>query len=117
MEIPPKPNRNATKIILIEISLQGIEQSCITPLVNSNIPHIIEFEKSKLFIPNNFKKGYNTCPKMEIILLFFKIDNITLKSTTKPPIITTVLILDMILFPKISPKLEKLTSSLLLVLL
>ena len=51
-----------------------------------------------------------TFPNMEIIWLLFNIDKIMLKRTTNPPIITTVLIADKILLPKISPKLEKLTS-------
>jgi len=41
------------------------------------------------------------------ILLFSNIDIITENRTTKPPIITTVFILFIMLFPKTSPKFEK----------
>jgi len=41
------------------------------------------------------------------ILLFSNIEIITENSTTNPPIITTVFILFIMLFPKISPKFEK----------
>lgn len=111
-ENPPNPSKKAVKIRLIEICLQGMAATCITPLVSSRIPQIKEVGKRISSIPKALKKGNKEEERIEIILLFFKMDKMTLKRTTKPPIIVTVLIADKILLPKISPKLEKVTCSL-----
>ena len=109
IEIPAKPNKKLVNIILIDIFLHGIVEMPITPLVSSKIPDIKEVQKLKSCIPNNLKIGKMILANNSIILLFFKIESITLNKTTNPPIMTTVEIEEVILFPNISPRLEKFT--------
>lgn len=106
IEIPPNPNRKEDKIILIEISLQAIELICLTPFVTSIIPDKKLLAKALLLIPNKLKTGSSKEDVILIILLFSRIDNTTLKRTTKPPIINIVLVADRIELLNTSPKLE-----------
>lgn len=103
-DIPPNPNKNAQSIILTEMAFTEIEAIILTPLVSSIIPLISPDENSGLiFIA--LKIGLINLHSKSKIPLLFIIDRITLKSTTKPPISTTVLVAFVILVPKIFPKL------------
>ena len=107
IEIPPKPSKKEHIIILIEIHLLGIPLINFTPFVSSIIPETMEVDMLVLFIPNILKIGVTILENMCKIPLLFKIDIITLNKTTNPPIIIIVLIADIMLLLKTSPKLEK----------
>ncbi len=102
IDIPPKPSKNAQIIILKEIFFIGILEIRETPLVSSTIPDNIPYEKL-LGILSILKNGERILDNMSNTPVFFKIEIITLKSITNPPIITTVLIEVIILFCKILP--------------
>lgn len=96
-------------MIFIDIFLHGIAEMPITPFVNSKIPEIKEMQKLKSCIPNNLKIEKIILANSSIILLFFRIESITLNNITNPPITTIVEIEEEMLFPSISPKFEKFT--------
>lgn len=110
IEMPPNPNKNADKIIFVEIILYGIELIILTPFVNSIIPDKKPLQKFELLIPQNLKIGSNKEDANASILLFSSMDKTTLNSTTKPPIINIVLVAEEIDLPKTSPKFEKETD-------
>ena len=102
IEIPPKPNKNAQIIILVDMHLFGIEAIEQIPFVSSSIPVIVPSEK--LFdMPNTFKNGDKVFPNISKILLLFKIDIITEKRTINPPIKKIEFIAEIILVDSISP--------------
>ena len=103
-EIPPKPSKNAQRIILIEIAFSGIFATIFTPLVNSIIP-LINPEENSGFIFNTLNTGIIIADKIFRIPLLFIIEIITLNKTTKPPISITVCVAFVILRPRILPKL------------
>lgn len=104
MDIPPKPRRKAQIVIFIDILLIGILDIIDTPLVSSTIPDKVPFINS-VGIWRIENIGDTNVPNILRIFELFNIDIMTLKSITKPPIITTVLTDDIILLCKILPKL------------
>lgn len=106
-EIPPNPSRKAQSIMLVEIAFTEIEVIILTPLVSSIIPLISPDENSGLIF-NVTRIGLTSLQSKNKIPLLLIIDIITLKSTTNPPIITTVRVAVEILEPKILPKLLRL---------
>ena len=105
---PPKPNKNAQIIILIEIFFIEMSVTKLIPFVNSIIPVIIP-DINEVGILRKLNIGVKTMQKKSNILEEDKIEIRTLKSITKPPIITIVLILFDIHVDKISPKFLKFT--------
>lgn len=101
--MPPKPSKKAQIIMLIDIFFIGILEIVATPLVSSTIPESMPFAKL-LGILKTLSIGDKILDKMSKMPVFFSIEIITLKSITKPPIMTIVLIEVMILFCKILPK-------------
>ena len=95
--------------MFIEIDLHGIAQIKLAPFVNSIIPEVKAVTNLKSCIPKTLKIGLKIWAINVNMWLLFRIDNITLKSTTKPPIITTVLIADIMLLLSTSPKFDKCT--------
>ncbi len=89
-----------------EIALKGILAIAETPLVSSIIPENRPLAKDA-GIFNSLRKGARKIFKASNILALLIIEIITLKSITKPPIITIVLIELIILFCKILPRLLK----------
>lgn len=85
------PSRKLQIIIFNEIALNGILEIIDTPFVSSTIPEKSPFTKLK-GIFNLFNIGEKTIPSMSKTLVLFKIEIITLKRTTNPPIIMTVAI-------------------------
>ena len=96
-EIPPKPSKNAQIIVFTEIILNGIFEIIETPLVSSIIPENSPFANDVGKF-KTFSKGETIKDNTSNILVLFKIEIITLKSITNPPIITTVFIELIILF-------------------
>jgi len=103
MDIPPKPSKNAQNIILIDIFLIGIFAIIDTPFVSSIIPDKTPVVKL-LGMLKRLNIGSSISDNTIRIPVFLRIDIITLKSITNPPIITIVETEDMILFCKILPK-------------
>lgn len=110
-EIPPKPSKNAHKIILHESDLFAVELTRETPLVNSIIPEINGFAKEVLMC-KNLRGTYNGYENTSRILLFSKMDSITENMTTNPPIMIIVLLDSNIAFARIAPRLLKVQISL-----
>lgn len=106
-DMPPNPSKNAQIISFTDIAFIGIWDITETPFVSSTIPESIPLAKED-GIWNRDRIGVIIADNIFIIPVLFSIDIITLKSTTNPPIITTVLIEDIILACKILPKLESL---------
>ena len=91
--------------MFIEICFIFIPAIKLIPLVISKIP--VNKELAMLEgIFNFWHIGLNKIEIMLVILLVFSIEIITEKSTTNPPIKRVVEIADVILSPKISPRLE-----------
>lgn len=103
---PPKPSKNAVKVMVIEIDFVFIVTILLKPLVSSTRPEMIGFIYST-FNPKILNNGVNKVENIYNNPELFKIDIITEKIITKPPIITIVLIEFIILLDNISPKLEK----------
>ena len=108
IEIPPKPKKKADNIIFKEIFFTCILDIKLIPFVISRMLVIIELQKlvGKL---KKSKIGVNSIAIRFNILLEFRIDIITENKTTNPPIIITVEVEFVILFPKTSPILERVT--------
>ena len=104
-EKPPNPSKKAHKIIWWEIILLLKEHVKLIPFVSSINPVINDLDKLRSIL-NDLKRGFISVHTKSIILLSFKIDIITEKSTTKPPTIVTVNIAFFMLLPNISPRLE-----------
>lgn len=104
-DIPPNPSKNAQIIIFIDMALIGIWEIIETPFVSSTIPESNPIAKED-GIWTRESMGAMIADRIFKIPVLLSIDIITLKSTTNPPIITTVLIDDIMLFWKILPKLE-----------
>ena len=103
IDIPPKPNKNAEKTTLIPRHEDGTFEIKLTPDVNSIIPE----KKGIIKFVSIFKKvinGIKICKNKVKMYILFNMESITLKKTTKPPIITTdfieLIILLEIIFPK-----------------
>ena len=105
-EIPPKPSKKATKIILIESFLEAILEIVLIPFVISKNPVRMPWTKLESTW-NNWKIGEIKTVKLFKIPLAFKMEIILEKITTNPPIKRIVEILFVILSAKTSPKLEK----------
>lgn len=105
-EIPPKPSRNAVKIIFIESFLHVIWEIELIPFVISKKPQIKGLIK-EVSILRKLNNGEKHVAKTFIKPLDFKIEITLEKITTKPPISRIVEILLVILFANTSPKLEK----------
>ena len=104
--MPPKPNKKAEIIIFTEIALLDIAETNETPLVSSKSPDkipLIYMEES----PKIFPIGSKIRLHISNTLLVFKIEIITEKITTNPPIITIVFTDSKIELARTSPKLEK----------
>lgn len=107
-EIPPKPNKNAVIIILIDIFFMCIIEIRLIPFVISSNP--VSIGTIKLIGKcKNLKNGITVKVSKFIKLLDLKIDIITENSTTKPPIINIVEIALEIDCAIISPRFDKLT--------
>ena len=85
------PSKNAQIIIFEERALLATELTSNTPLVSSIIPEMIGFAKDKSIF-KSFNGMYNKYENISKILLFPKIEIITEKITTNPPIIIIVLL-------------------------
>ena len=103
-DIPPNPNKNAQMIIFEERVLLTTELTSDTPLVSSIIPEMIGLAKDKSIF-KSFNGMYNKYENIFKILLFPKIEIITEKITTKPPIIIMVLLDSNIAVESMLPKL------------
>ena len=90
-DIPPNPSKNAQMMILEERALLVTELTSNTPLVSSIIPEMIGFANDKSIF-KSFNGMYNKYENISKILLFPKIEIITEKITTNPPIIIIVLL-------------------------
>ena len=104
-DIPPNPRIKADTHTLIDKFFKWTEDIILKPLVNSIIPEINPttiFE----FICNNLEIGDAIITSNFVLP---KIERITEKRVTKPPITRIVFILLIILFPRTSPKLLMLT--------
>ena len=66
IEKPPKPSKNAAKIILIEICLHGIEVICIIPFVSSKTPHTELIANWKSSMPSILNKGNKQKPLIKV---------------------------------------------------
>ena len=116
IDIPPKPSKNALKIMLIESFFDAIQDIELIPFVISKKPLIRGAIKSEL-IPTKLKNGAVKLDTALRIPLDFRIDIILENITTKPPINKIVEILLVILSDIISPKFEKEATLLAFVLL
>lgn len=105
-EIPPKPSKNAVKIMLIESFLQAICEIEFIPFVISKNPQR-KGDIKEVSILRKLNNGEKQVDKMLIMPLDFKIEITLEKITTNPPINKMVEILLVILSAKTSPKLEK----------
>ena len=104
--MPPNPNKNAVRIIFIEIAFIGILEIKEIPFVISKKP----VSKGAIkFIGRckSSKKGTRVIVSKFINLLAWKIEIITEKITTKPPIIITVEVALDIELAIASPKFDK----------
>ena len=104
---PPKPNKNAHRTIFVVRALHGTPETRDTPFVSSTKPVKIGFI-NEISILNNLKIGCNVYAQIDSKLLVLKIEIITENNTTKPPITSVVFMALKILFPRTSPKLDKL---------
>lgn len=93
-------------MIFTEIALNGILEIKETPFVSSTIPAKKPFAKDKGRCKVS-SKGDARVLRISNTLVLLRMEIITLKSITKPPIITIVLIELIILFWRIVPKLLK----------
>lgn len=103
-DIPPNPNKNAQIIMLEERDLLITELTRDTPLVSSIIPEMIGFANDRSIF-SNFSGMYSKYEKISKILLLPKIEIITEKITTKPPIIIIVLLDSNIVLESMLPRL------------
>ena len=110
-DIPPNPSKNAQMMILKERALLVTELTSNTPLVSSIIPEMIGFAKDKSIF-KSFNGMYNKYENISKILLFPKIEIITEKITTNPPIIIIVLLDSSIALESMLPKLLNVHNSL-----
>ena len=106
-EIPPNPSKKAHIIIVVEIFFVAVAVTSDIPFVSSIIPETTGFTKLKSIF-NNLKIKDKKTEKASNILLVFKIDIITEKITTNPPIIIKVLLDSRIDSERIVPKFLKL---------
>ena len=106
IEIPPKPNKKAVNIILIESFLQAIEAIKFIPLVISKNP-VNKPEIKAVSICKKLKIGLNIKLTIFKIPLDFNIEIMLENITTKPPINKIVEILLVILLEITSPRFEK----------
>lgn len=113
IDIPPKPSKKLHRIMFKEITLNGILEIKETPFVSSIIPEKNPFTKLE-GIFKVLRNGDKNISKISKILVLFKIEIITLKSITNPPIITMVLTEFIMLRCIIAPKLLKLGAIFLL---
>ena len=98
-------------MILKERALLVTELTSNTPLVSSIIPEMIGFAKDKSIF-KSFNGMYNKYENISKILLFPKIEIITEKITTNPPIIIIVLLDSSIALESMLPKLLNVHNSL-----
>ena len=98
-------------MILKERALLVTELTSNTPLVSSIIPEMIGFAKDKSIF-KSFNGMYNRYENISKILLFPKIEIITEKITTNPPIIIIVLLDSSIALESMLPKLLNVHNSL-----
>ena len=110
-DIPPNPSKNAQMMILEERALLVTELTSNTPLVSSIIPEMIGFANDKSIF-KSFNGMYNKYENISKILLFPKIEIITEKITTNPPIIIIVLLDSSIALESMLPKLLNVHNSL-----
>lgn len=103
IDIPPNPSKNAQTITFIDIAFILIVDTMETPFVSSTIPESIPFANCA-GIWNIESTGESVLDSASKVPVLFKIDIITLKSITNPPIITIVLTEFIILFCKIPPR-------------
>lgn len=103
-DIPPNPSKNAQMMILKESALLVTELTSNTPLVSSIIPEMTGLAKDKSIF-KSFNGMYNKYENISKILLFPKIEIITEKITTNPPIIIIVLLDSNIAVESMLPKL------------
>lgn len=116
IEIPPKPNKNAVKIILRENFLQVILEIILIPLVISKNP-LKRGEMKLVSILKKLNKGEKVIVAIFNKPLAFTIEMILEKITTNPPIKSIVEMLLVMLSANTSPKLEKETVDFLLELI
>ena len=104
-EIPPKPSRNAERIMFILIDFMGIIEICLIPLVISNIPVKMGVQKlvSKFNILN---MGELISVNVLKIPLVFSIDMMLEKMIINPPIIRIVFVLLVMLSDRILPRFD-----------
>ena len=103
-DIPPNPNKNAQIIMLEERDLLITELTRDTPLVSSIIPEMMGFANDRSIF-SNFSGMCSKYENISKILLLPKIEIITEKITTKPPIIIIVLLDSNIVLESILPRL------------
>lgn len=102
-EMPPIPNKNDASIILIEMAFIFMLAIDAIPFVISNNP----VNKGAMNLGDiciRLNKGVKTLTTITKKLLAFKIEIITEKSTTNPPITRIVEILFVMLLLNTSPK-------------
>ena len=105
-EIPPKPSKNEVRIIFIEIAFIGILESKEIPFVISKKP-VSKGAIKFIGICKILKMGTRVIVSKSINLLALKIEIITEKITTKPPIIIIVEVALDIELAIASPKFDK----------
>ena len=110
-EIPPKPSKKAVKITFKLIALICIEAICLMPFVISSSPVSNGIQKEELIL-KSFKIGLKNNDNKLNMPLLFKIDIKLEKITMKPPIISIVFVLLVILSANIFPRLDTVTCSL-----
>ncbi len=103
---PPRPSKKLVKIIINEIFFNFIEVIKLIPFVISKTPVTNEVI-IWVGILNLVHIGVEIKFNILINLLEFKIEIITEKSITNPPIIKTVFIDDFMLLESISPRFAK----------
>ena len=105
IEIPPIPRKKEVSITFVKTVFNFTKDTRDIPFVISIIPVVNGIAKSS-GICSILNKGKKITEMIFKKLLCLKIDIITENITTKPQIIKIVEIELVILFPKISPKLE-----------
>ena len=105
-EIPPVPSKNAVRIIFIEIIFIGMLEIKEIPFVISKKP-VSKGAINEVGMCKNSKQGTNINVSRSINPLVLKIDIITEKSTTNPPIIIIVEVALEIEFAIASPRFAK----------
>lgn len=104
-EIPPKPSRNAERIIFMLIVFIGIIEICLIPLVISSIPVRMGVQK---FVSRFSSLNIGELIRVNVlkIPLVFSIDIMLEKMMINPPIIRIVFVLLVMLSDRIFPKFD-----------